>query len=227
MALSNRRVDRTVRRQRWIKLCSYFVIIHLVLGCAVLGRPWLLGLFALVLVIGAWELRGAQLRALANHQNLGWKIWPIYLTLTMGVLFSIWSLPTERIVFLYLIVAAFDGFSQLMGQAIGHRRLAPELSPGKTVEGLLGGIVGALVVAASFQSIGNLTVGLALLTGAAAAFAGLGGDLSASWVKRRANIKDFSAMIPGHGGVLDRFDSFIGASALLGPAFYSCPGPWR
>jgi phosphatidate cytidylyltransferase len=58
------------------------------------------------------------------------------------------------------------------------------------------------------------TVGIAVTTGVA----GLAGDLAASWVKRRAGIKDYSAALPGQGGFLDRFDSLLGALALIGPA---------
>ncbi len=119
--------------------------------------------------------------------------------------------------FLFIVTAACDGFSQVVGQLLGRRPLAPRISPAKTIEGLLGGLVAALAVAALLR--GSLLplpmpwiLALALGTG----LAGLAGDLAASWVKRRAAIKDYSAALPGQGGFLDRFDSLLGALALVG-----------
>ncbi len=107
-----------------------------------------------------------------------------------------------------------DTFAYFTGLLIGHHKLAPELSPKKTVEGSIGGLVGAVV--------GMLIYGLILKK------AGLGpnfpllavsgllggvlaqiGDLSMSMIKRERNIKDFGSVFPGHGGVMDRFDSIL------------------
>jgi len=90
------------------------------------------------------------------------------------------------------------------------------VSPRKTVEGLAGGLIAAVVVGLLLHEVLGAglpaTVTIALLTGAA----GLAGDLAASWVKRRAGIKDFSAALPGQGGFLDRFDSLLGALVFVG-----------
>jgi len=99
---------------------------------------------------------------------------------------------------------------------VGRVKLAPRVSPRKTVEGLAGGLVAAVVVALLLRDMLGAgipaTVTIALLTGVA----GLAGDLAASWVKRRAGIKDFSAALPGQGGFLDRFDSLLGALVFVG-----------
>jgi phosphatidate cytidylyltransferase len=122
-------------------------------------------------------------------------------------------------VFLYLVVAGFDGFSEIFGRLLGRIRLARVISPGKTVEGAIMGGVGALILAVAAAPLGGLVLGRAIPMGAAIAVAALSGDLGASWVKRRAGIKDYSGVVPGHGGILDRFDSLIGAGAIAGLLF--------
>ncbi|MGI9311421.1 MAG: phosphatidate cytidylyltransferase [bacterium] len=117
------------------------------------------------------------------------------------------------------IIWSADAFAYFVGKIFGARQLAPKISPGKTVEGLIGGIVGAGVVALALaifllelsaaQTIWWLTISLA-----AALFAVIG-DLQESRLKRRAGVKDSGDLLPGHGGILDRIDGLIAAA----PAF--------
>jgi phosphatidate cytidylyltransferase len=103
-----------------------------------------------------------------------------------------------------------DSFSQLWGRLLGKRPLCPRLSPGKTVEGLVGGGLTTVAVAAALGPLllGHSPVPMAGL-GALTAAGAVVGDLAFSWIKRRAGLKDFSSALPGHGGVLDRFDSLV------------------
>ena len=108
-------------------------------------------------------------------------------------------------------VFAFDTFAYAVGRTIGRRRLAPQISPGKTWEGLIGGSAGALAAGALLSLWVDLPVtGLALLA-ALVGLAGQAGDLLESALKRAVGTKDSSQLIPGHGGVLDRIDSFTTA----------------
>jgi len=217
MALASIRVSAGVRRQRWLKFFSYLAIVLLVLGCAAFGRPWLVGLVALILLVGIWELHGATVRIRQERRALAWLVWLIYGLLSCGVAAVTLAVAINSVVFIYLVVAAFDGFSQVVGQWLGSHRLAPRLSPGKTVEGMFGGMAGALFMALFIREIAALSVSAALAAGMFIAPCALAGDLAASWVTRRAGIKDFSPLLPGQGGMLDRFDSFIGAVGLLSP----------
>jgi len=103
-----------------------------------------------------------------------------------------------------------DTAGYFVGRAFGKRHPFPDISPGKTGAGFVGGIlgsVGLVVIAATqvdFLSLGN-GIGLGLIVGLGAPF----GDLVESMIKRDAGVKDASAVIPGHGGILDRFDSFL------------------
>jgi phosphatidate cytidylyltransferase len=124
----------------------------------------------------------------------------------------------QLVVFLMLLTWAGDIGAYYVGRGLGRHPLAPAVSPKKTVEGAVGGLLAAAVTAA--------VAGRWLLPGAAwAAVAGLGlllaavgmlGDLAESALKRAAGVKDSGAIIPGHGGVLDRLDSLM----FAGPCLY-------
>ena len=127
---------------------------------------------------------------------------------------------------LVLLVATCDAFSQLWGRLMGHHLLVPRISPGKTVEGCVGGVTTTVVVASLAGAIlQGLSLERRIILGAAVAAGATAGDLAFSFFKRRLGIKDFAATLPGHGGLLDRFDSLIVAAplgtwllrAMLGP----------
>lgn len=111
--------------------------------------------------------------------------------------------------FLFVIVITFDGYSQLFGQLFGKVKLFPKMSPNKTLEGLLGGMVSVLVTAIILSYSLNIQLSLAIAFGLLIAIFAVIGDFLASVYKRRNDIKDYSQLIPHHGGVLDRFDSLI------------------
>ncbi|WP_315928067.1 phosphatidate cytidylyltransferase [Mesorhizobium sp. SP-1A] len=120
------------------------------------------------------------------------------------------------ILFLFAVVWATDILAYFVGRAVGGPRLAPSISPGKTRSGALGGAVGgllaglAVVVATGAGDVVLLGFVALLLSVVAQA-----GDLFESWVKRRHGCKDSSALIPGHGGVMDRVDGLVAAALAL------------
>ncbi|MDR7523132.1 MAG: phosphatidate cytidylyltransferase [Armatimonadota bacterium] len=107
------------------------------------------------------------------------------------------------------IIWANDIAAYLVGGTLGRRKLAPAISPGKSVEGFVGGLAAAVVVAMAAGAWQGWPVGLLGLIGLAVALAGAVGDLSKSTMKRAAGVKDSGAALPGHGGVLDRFDAVL------------------
>jgi phosphatidate cytidylyltransferase len=127
-----------------------------------------------------------------------------------------------NVFFLFLVVWASDIGAYLAGRRFGGAKLAPAISPNKTWSGALGGLVSAMLVglaAAAVIAPEGLAVGRVLLLAAVVAALAQLGDLFESWLKRRFNVKDSSALIPGHGGLLDRLDAVLAAApaaALLG-----------
>jgi phosphatidate cytidylyltransferase len=121
----------------------------------------------------------------------------------------------QWILFLVLLVAAADVGAYFAGRQFGRNKLAPQVSPGKTWEGVIGGLAAAAVMA----SIGVYwfavpAVSFVLLC-VAVAIASVIGDLTESMFKRHAGLKDSGSLLPGHGGVLDRIDSVTAAAPLF------------
>jgi phosphatidate cytidylyltransferase len=139
-----------------------------------------------------------------------WIATAAYLLLAIGFVMFSTQASAATVLITYGAVVTFDGFSQVFGQRLGRTKIAPSVSPNKTLEGAVGGALGAgvylLLVSHSHFSLSQL---LSLIVTLLAA---LFGDLLASAWKRRSGVKDYGTLIPYHGGVLDRFDSFLVAS---------------
>lgn len=118
---------------------------------------------------------------------------------------------------LYIVVEVNDSFAYLSGRAFGKRKLLPQLSPNKTVLGLLAGLASALLVGLALNAyVFALPWHLAIGAVAVIAAGGLAGDVATSALKRRAGRKDFAPVLEAHGGILDIYDSlFVAAPCFL------------
>lgn len=124
----------------------------------------------------------------------------------------------KTLVWLIFIVAFItDTCAYFTGYLFGKNKLIPSISPKKTIEGSIGGIIGSTIVCLIFGYIFELNIGIMLIIGSVGSVVAQIGDLFASSIKRYVGIKDYGNLIPGHGGVLDRFDSVI----LVAPFVYS------
>ena len=123
----------------------------------------------------------------------------------------------QYIIFALLVVWTTDSGAYFTGKKFGKHKLWPEISPNKTVEGFVGGIIWALITAFIIQWFSPLTSSYLVLTGItiAASIFGQLGDLVESAIKRQYNVKDSGNLLPGHGGILDRFDSLLFVIPLL------------
>lgn len=133
--------------------------------------------------------------------------------------------PDWQMTVMLPFVVAFlsDACALFAGMLFGRHKLAPDLSPKKTVEGAVGGLAGAVVCAMAYGLLWEKGFGLGLdvnyavlaLYGALGSLVSQLGDLSFSCIKREYGIKDFGNILPGHGGILDRFDSVIFCAPLV------------
>lgn len=140
----------------------------------------------------------------------------MFVPFLFSFLFLVRDIDPKWLLFLFFIVWASDTFAYFSGMAFGKRKLIPKVSPGKTVEGLIGGVLGALIVAFIMNFfMFKISEILLFILAADIIAAGIIGDLVESMLKRSAGVKDSGTLIPGHGGILDRFDSVLFAAPVL------------
>ena len=145
-----------------------------------------------------------------------------YVAIPISYIYRIRILDKGIFIFILVFVCSWiaDTFAYFTGVTLGKHKLVPNLSPKKSVEGAIGGIVGATVIGTIYGIIlGNyydekLALSFAIIC-ALGSFISIFGDLAASAIKRNYDIKDYSNLIPGHGGILDRFDSMIFVAPLV------------
>jgi len=151
----------------------------------------------------------------------------LYVPFLLGHFFWLWQLPQGRswVGWLLLVIFAGDTGAFYSGRWWGRTKLYPQVSPGKTVAGAVGGLLASLIMGVLAGLWLSLAAGPFLLAGLAllAAVIGQLGDLFESMLKRRADVKDASTLLPGHGGFLDRLDSlsFTGAVLFYARLFFS------
>lgn len=204
MAIANRKADASTSRQRWLKYFVYIIITAVVVTTIYLDYLWIVA--SLILLAGWYEI----IKALVNSgKKRLFKIESLFIYAIIGTGFLIFSFELDYYfqLTIYLQVLMFDAFSQITGQIFGKTKLVPKISPAKTVEGAIGGFIVCNITA---RVVGDM-LHLADISfmGVISGISALSGDLLASWFKRKMNIKDYSRLLPGQGGVLDRFDSFI------------------
>ncbi|MDR2894388.1 MAG: phosphatidate cytidylyltransferase [Alistipes sp.] len=210
--------DRGKARELLIRTATGVIFVAVTLVMTMLSRVSFLALLA---VAGIWcSVEFWRIARTATLKALG----VLYIALCMV---AMWFFPTmgggmsvvpegtwdSRIVPAFLMVVwANDVFAYLVGITLGRHKMSPALSPHKTWEGFAGGVVGAMLASGV---IGSLWIGevwrIWIPFGLFVALAAVGGDLAESRFKRAAGVKDSGRLLPGHGGLLDRFDATLGA----------------
>ena len=173
-----------------------------------------------VIVFGALAVASGTPSARTVHEAVA-SLFPIaYIGLPLGALAAVRAISgREAVLLLMITIIVSDSAQYYCGRAFGRRKLAPTISPKKTVEGAVGGLIfgTATMLAGGMWVFPDANVPLLALVSAAIAALGMVGDLFESLFKRSANVKDSSHIIPGHGGVLDRIDSWLFAA----PVYYA------
>lgn len=146
----------------------------------------------------------------------------VLMSFLVGLRVAEGDLGRQLLLFLIAVIWMSDAGAYYVGKLLGRHKLSPRLSPNKTVEGALGGLLFAALTAAAWRHFFLPELGAAAPAwGAGLALVGMLGDLAESVMKRGAGVKDTAAVVPGHGGVLDRVDSLL----LAAPLFYHVY-PW-
>ena len=193
----------------------WFLLVGAALTMSFLGGPrWTLGvLFAGVLLLTATTLGAGSVSTVLDCMRDG-VTGLVYTCLLLGFLIL---LSRPALIVLLGIVWAGDSAAYYGGRAWGRHRLAPRISPHKTLEGAIAGALASILVGTVLgrELLGMTCAWLAMLSLVTAIVAQMG-DLCESAFKRNAGVKDSSRRLPGHGGVLDRVDSLL----FAGPVFY-------
>ena len=205
-----------VQRWFWLLACSLlaaglYLLQWLWLTAAVGALFWLFAIAAVIVFPrgqAMWATRSARLSAGVLVLIPAWAALLLLQGMPHGPWLVLWTM---------LMVWGSDIGGYFIGRAWGRRKLAPAVSPGKTVEGLLGGVGAALLLSLGMVVAvglpGSALIGvlvITLLVVAAAVF----GDLFESLIKRVAGVKDSGSLLPGHGGVLDRIDAVLAAAPV-------------
>lgn len=198
--------DEVARKRLWLKYFVYLAMVSFLVFCMKYALDIAFALICLIALIGAFEVVASWNEIALVRVKVVSAL--VYSCVLFGVSLS-YEIRGSLLPVFFLIVV-FDGFSQTIGELVKGKTLAPRMSPNKTRSGFIGG---ALVM--GFTTWWILEGDFLFFIGISMAVVGLYGDLLASWLKRFSGKKDFSEIIPGHGGVLDRFDSFLAVWSVL------------
>ena len=142
----------------------------------------------------------------------------VYVAVMLSFIYLTRSLPDGKFLVWLIFLCSWgcDTCAYCVGMLIGKHKMAPVLSPKKSIEGAVGGVAGAALLGVIYASATQGKMAEYALICAVGALISMVGDLAASAIKRNQNIKDYGKLIPGHGGILDRFDSVI----ITAPVIY-------
>ncbi len=178
---------------------------------------WTLLLFLVVPIIGATQLK-TEIKTFfifaLGIQVAGWGL--VHFRMDFGFTWLLWLMS---------VVIVTDIFGYFAGKSLGGPKFWPKVSPKKTWSGTIAGWIGAGIVGFIFTLFTNAGVVIILIS-MVLSFAGQMGDIAESALKRRMGVKDSSTLIPGHGGLFDRFDALLGAALfmLLVAVVFNVPG---
>lgn len=197
----------------WLKYFIYLALVALWLGWMQFFFTKYYILISIISIIGWIEMVFVGKRSDAPESFQFFSMISFLFMAAFSVAFSLRASYTQALQ-IFMLTFCFDGFSQLSGNLLGKTKITPTLSPNKTLEGLLGGLIITLIALAwIFPTPTDAAYKVWILRFFTCIFA-LTGDLMASYFKRKNKVKDFSKLIPGHGGILDRFDSLIATQAF-------------
>ena len=195
-----------------VRTISALALIALALMATIVG-----GYYFAILVAAAATAVYYEWSRLSRGWGLGWQVGGFVYALIPAIAL-LWLRDRADnglvlVLWTFITTWATDIGAYLAGRTFGRRKLAPTISPKKTVEGLIGGVVAAALFAGAWVIAVDLPR-ILLVLAPLFALAAQGGDLFESWMKRRAGVKDSGDLLPGHGGFFDRLDGLIPVAVL-------------
>tara|TARA_Y100000741_G_C18102287_1_gene497339 strand:+ start:156 stop:773 length:618 start_codon:yes stop_codon:yes gene_type:complete len=179
---------------------SFFVIYYLTLGLS--NKYYLLIIILILYLIALYEIW-------KKFKNIFFINIYVLISLTFFLVYFFYLFDYLFFNLFFITIISFDIFSYLFGSLIGKKKLFPHISPGKTLEGLIFGIISANIISILYIfNFGIFTTKIFLLINILI-FSSFIGDLIESYFKRISNLKNSSNFLPGHGGIFDRIDSYI------------------
>ena len=151
------------------------------------------------------------------NRNMDDSVYTVFSYIHIPVIFDLlYKMNNIYLVLVFIMAFATDTFAYLVGITMGRHKLIPSISPKKSVEGAIGGVVGAVILGCTWLNYNDfkldvITIIFLIFTSISSQL----GDLIASKIKRVAGIKDYGNIFPGHGGVLDRFDSILDVTVII------------
>jgi len=208
----------------YLAAAALFVVFYITRPWQLLDMLWLIQAVLIVFIPGtliAATLRGApfeKMLASAGATILG----VLYVVFLGGHLVALrtgftQAVSADLLSFFFLVIMGADTGAYYVGKTFGKHKLAPSISPGKTWEGVVGGLVASLLLAtlAHFWFFQELPLKIALPLAGVMTIVAILGDLTESALKRGAGAKDAARILPGHGGILDRLDSLLFNAPLI------------
>jgi phosphatidate cytidylyltransferase len=195
-----------------VRILSGVIMIAVALSAAIEGG----GLFA-VFVAAVATAMFYEWRQLTSKWGINWAIAGfVYCAVPAIALLWVRGWDDQRLnllLWVFIVTWSTDIGAYFAGRAFGRNKLAPSISPGKTVEGLVGGVIAATLLGGAWVYWKGLGTPLYVLAPLFAVVA-QAGDLFESWMKRRSGVKDSGNWLPGHGGILDRLDGLVPVAVL-------------
>lgn len=222
-----------ISAHEWTKLMpkwrqpALFVLMVLVLTLVslIFKVTWL---FWWAASIAIWLMALSWVRVFPTHTNWYGKklalMGTVILIASITAMFYLWQLSAWWLFYVFLLVWCTDSGAYFVGRKLGRHKMAPNVSPNKSIEGLAGGLVTGLLVVVAISVFKLQLTGMSLVAfvslSALTILASVLGDLFESMLKRRARVKDSGTILPGHGGVLDRIDSLLSATPIFALGFW-------
>lgn len=211
--------DLSALRELLVRTASAVVMIAVVAAALWYDKLTWLVLVALVALGCLYEWSKLAVRAFGGAARAFWLLFGLgYIGVAASGLLALYAIPNiygeqdmAPLIAVILAVIAVDVGAYLAGRVIGGPKIAPSISPSKTWAGLVGAILAATLVMVQF---GRNDWHVAMV-GPVIAVVAQAGDFFESWLKRRAGVKDSGALIPGHGGLLDRVDGLIAVAFVF------------